>query len=35
MAADVLAPCVARSSAVMILYVNNVDIQVFVGIEFQ
>ena len=35
MAADALAPCVARSSAAMILIVCNVDILVFLGGEFQ
>ena len=35
MAADALAPCVARSSAAMILTVCNVDILVFLGGEFQ
>ena len=35
MAVDALAPCIARSSAAMILAVCNVDILIFFGSEFK
>ena len=35
MAADTLAPCVARSSAAMILTISNVDILIVLLSEFQ